>query len=147
MLDLSRARDTPQRRRPGWVQSRVPLVGNDIVVVVVCGEAGGMQQDRERAARQIDGLAVGDGVQMGRPIFREPSPKDGLPIVDSEAGPAVYVAVGEGDQAVAKLRPLRLGRSGATKAEVIEGLKVGERVVVAGQFALSDGARVQVEAD
>jgi len=46
---------------------------------------------------------------------------------------------------VARLRPVRTGRSGVERVEVLEGLAPGEEVVVEGQFALYDGAPVTVD--
>jgi membrane fusion protein (multidrug efflux system) len=49
---------------------------------------------------------------------------------------------------LAKRREIKLGYTSAAGAEVVEGLKEGERVVTVGKAALRDGGRVQiVEAD
>lgn len=49
---------------------------------------------------------------------------------------------------LAKRREIRLGYTSAAGAEVVEGLKEGDRVVTVGKAALRDGGRVQiVEAD
>ncbi len=53
----------------------------------------------------------------------------------------VYVV--ENDRAF--LRPVRVGRSNGTHVQIIDGVQVGERVVVDGLFALRDGANVRVE--
>ena len=62
-------------------------------------------------------------------------------LVEHDGGPAVFVI----DGAIARLRPLRLGRQGPARAEVVDGLAAGEEVVVQGQFALTDGVPVDVE--
>ncbi len=46
---------------------------------------------------------------------------------------------------IAELRNLRIGKSDGRRVEVLSGLAVGEEVVIEGQFALRDGARVEVE--
>lgn len=48
------------------------------------------------------------------------------------------------NDAVAHLTPVRIGRRGDAMVEVLEGVSVGDRVVVDGQFALRDGAQVVV---
>ncbi len=45
---------------------------------------------------------------------------------------------------VANIRPVAIGRRNDTLAEVLEGIEVGDSVVVDGQFALRDGAPVTV---
>ncbi len=45
---------------------------------------------------------------------------------------------------VSRLRTIETGRSSGALVEVLSGLKLGERVVVDGQFALRDGAKVNV---
>jgi membrane fusion protein, multidrug efflux system len=58
------------------------------------------------------------------------------------AGPVVYVV----EDGVAKARAVRLGPEAQGKQIVLEGLNDGDRVVVNGQVALRDGARVNAEA-
>jgi len=58
------------------------------------------------------------------------------------AGPVVYVV----EDSVANARPVRLGPETQGEQLVLEGLKDGDRVVVNGQVALRDGARVNAEA-
>ena len=53
----------------------------------------------------------------------------------------------EGSAQVARLRALRTGRSSGEWIEVLDGLHEGERVVVDGHFALSDGTAVIVNGD
>lgn len=62
-------------------------------------------------------------------------------LVEHEGGPAVFVVGGD----LAHIRPVRLGRQGPDRAEVVSGLEPGEEVVIEGQFALVDGAHVDVE--
>lgn len=62
-------------------------------------------------------------------------------LVLDEASPAVFVL----DGTRARLRRVRLGAVGVERAEVIDGLKAGELVVVSGLHALTDGARVDPE--
>jgi membrane fusion protein, multidrug efflux system len=62
-------------------------------------------------------------------------------LVEHDGAPAVFVI----DGALARVRPVRLGRQGPERAEVVDGLEPGEEVVVQGQFALTDGMPVDVE--
>lgn len=54
----------------------------------------------------------------------------------------VYVVEG----ATARLRAIEAGRIDSTQVEIVGGLNLGEQVVIDGQFALRDGAPVQVDA-
>ena len=54
----------------------------------------------------------------------------------------VYVVEG----ATARLRAIEAGRIDSTQVEIVGGLNPGEQVVIDGQFALRDGAPVQVDA-
>jgi RND family efflux transporter MFP subunit len=65
-------------------------------------------------------------------------------LIDHDGGPAVFVVVA-GTPDVARVRAVQLGRQDPTRVEVVSGLVVGERVVVAGQFALAEGIAVTVE--
>lgn len=56
-------------------------------------------------------------------------------------GQAVVFVVSDGR---AELRPVRSGRSTIERIEIVEGLQAGEIVVVDGQFALRDGALIEV---
>ena len=55
---------------------------------------------------------------------------------------AMHVFVVENQQA--RLRPVRVGRTGGGQVEITEGLATGEVVVIDGQFALRDGAPVTI---
>jgi len=66
-------------------------------------------------------------------------------LIRREGGVAVFVVDRSGDEALAVARPVRVGRSNADKVEVLEGVSVGEEVVIDGLFALRDGAPVLVE--
>jgi membrane fusion protein (multidrug efflux system) len=62
-------------------------------------------------------------------------------------GLALYV-LGERDGAPsAALRPVRIGRQDSELVEIVEGVRAGERVVVEGLFALSDGSPVYVDGE
>ncbi len=62
-----------------------------------------------------------------------------------EGGTSVFVVEQTGGEAHAVARPVRIGRSNAEKVEVLEGVSVGEEVVIDGLFALRDGAPVLIE--
>jgi membrane fusion protein (multidrug efflux system) len=49
------------------------------------------------------------------------------------------------DEGVARARTVRVGRSSHDLVEILEGVDVGDAVVVDGLFALRDGAAVSVE--
>ncbi len=66
-------------------------------------------------------------------------------LIRSEAGTTVFVVDQNGGAPRAVARPVRMGRSNAEKVEVLEGVSVGEEVVIDGLFALRDGAPVLVE--
>ena len=60
-------------------------------------------------------------------------------------GLSVFVVDERGEESTAVARRVRVGRSGAHDAEILEGLEAGERVVTDGLFALRDGARILVD--
>ena len=66
-------------------------------------------------------------------------------LIRSEAGMTVFVVDQSSGEARAVARPVRIGRSNAEKVEVLDGVSVGEEVVIDGLFALRDGAPVLVE--
>jgi multidrug efflux system membrane fusion protein len=66
-------------------------------------------------------------------------------VIRGEAGMTVFVVDRGGGEARAVARPVRIGHSNADKVEVLEGVSVGEVVVIDGLFALRDGAPVLVE--
>jgi membrane fusion protein (multidrug efflux system) len=66
-------------------------------------------------------------------------------LIRREGGVAVFVVDQNGGEPRAVVRPVRMGRSNAEKVELLEGVSVGEEVVVDGLFALRDGAPVLVE--
>jgi RND family efflux transporter MFP subunit len=66
-------------------------------------------------------------------------------LVRSETGTAVFVVDRSGGAPRAVARSVRIGRSNGDKVEVLEGVSVGEEVVIDGLFALRDGAPVLVE--
>ena len=60
---------------------------------------------------------------------------------------AVFVVETEGDDRTANVRPVRVGRQGEMEVELLEGVAENEWVVIDGQFALADGARVTVDGE
>ncbi|WP_081502909.1 efflux RND transporter periplasmic adaptor subunit [Bradyrhizobium sp. YR681] len=64
-------------------------------------------------------------------------PQDGV-----QHGPAGLFAYVIGDNGKVSARPIKVGQSGDANAVVSEGLNVGDRIVVAGQSRLFDGALV-----
>jgi multidrug efflux system membrane fusion protein len=64
-------------------------------------------------------------------------PQDGV-----QHGPAGLFAYVVGDNGKVSARPIKVSRSGDANAVVSEGLNVGDRIVVAGQSRLFDGALV-----
>jgi membrane fusion protein, multidrug efflux system len=61
-------------------------------------------------------------------------------LLDDESEPAVYVVRAEKSVRV----PVKLGFSNGEIAEVVSGLKAGDRVITAGKVAVRDGASVVV---
>jgi len=57
----------------------------------------------------------------------------------------VYVAEGQGNGAVARQRPVRLGSIVGNDYVVLDGIKPGDRLIVSGTQSLADGATVAVE--
>lgn len=64
-------------------------------------------------------------------------PQDGV-----QHGPSGLFAYVIGDNGKVSARPIKVSQSGDANAVVSEGLKVGDRIVVAGQSRLFDGALV-----
>jgi membrane fusion protein, multidrug efflux system len=67
-------------------------------------------------------------------------------IVRSDAGPAVYVAVGGDGARSAELRPIGTGERTSDEVEVTKGLAAGDAVIVEGLARLKPGAKVEVSA-
>jgi RND family efflux transporter MFP subunit len=65
-------------------------------------------------------------------------------IVRVEDGYVVFVVEGEGEERVARARPIVLGPSQSNQVVVREGLSAGEELVVVGQNQVADGDRVRV---
>ena len=59
-----------------------------------------------------------------------------------EGGSAVYVV---GADSVAHQRKVKVGVRNAESAQILNGAKAGEKVVVQGGIGLSDGAKVKIE--
>lgn len=60
---------------------------------------------------------------------------------------AVFVVEALEDGRTARVRPVRVGRQGDAHVELLEGVDEAELVVIDGQFALADGARVTIDGD
>ena len=58
---------------------------------------------------------------------------------------SVYIAEGEGSALRAVSRKVRVGRQQGGWVELLEGVEPGERVVVEGLFALTEGAAIFVD--
>lgn len=65
--------------------------------------------------------------------------------VYSTFGDNVFVVVRDGDQQVARRRAVKLGERRGDQVSVLEGLEVGERIVIAGQVKLRDGMPVSID--
>jgi membrane fusion protein (multidrug efflux system) len=87
------------------------------------------------------GLRAGAGASgMVRLTIR----KEAIVIPDSAivvVGASLSVFVVEGDT-LARVRGVTVGTRGGGRAEIVAGLKAGERIVVSGAFGLTDGMRV-----
>jgi RND family efflux transporter MFP subunit len=78
---------------------------------------------------------TGDAAVPLTAVLKSPADPDGY---------AVFVLAGDGDNAVAKVRPVKLGEVVGNRILVTSGLAAGERVVVTGTTIVSDGDRVRV---
>jgi len=78
---------------------------------------------------------TGDAAVPLTAVLKSPAEPDGY---------AVFVLAGDGDNAVAKVRPVKLGEVVGNRILVTSGLAAGERVVVTGTTIVSDGDRVRV---
>jgi len=85
-------------------------------------------------------------IQVVRGVLEEAVtvPQDAL--VRVEEGFVVFVVEGEGPEARARVRPVRLGSSQQNRVVILEGLVPGERLVVRGQNQVAHGDRVTVVA-
>jgi HlyD family secretion protein len=63
-----------------------------------------------------------------------------VPYIEARGGPSGWVV--DGDAAVR--RPIRLGASSVTMVEVLDGLAVGDQVVISGTDTFGDAERVQL---
>jgi RND family efflux transporter MFP subunit len=68
-----------------------------------------------------------------------------LAVLGSTKEPSVYVIDQANGKTLSKLRKVRLGNERGTKIEVISGLQLGERVIVAGQNNTHDSTEVIVK--
>lgn len=63
-------------------------------------------------------------------------------VVEGREGPIVYVV---DEASIANARPVRLGPIWQGSQVILDGLQSGDRLVVNGQVALGDGARVSLQ--
>ncbi len=92
---------------------------------------------------ELQGLADGQSVTVAVPVGAQRDAvtvhKDA--IIKKVSGSVVFVVV----DGKANIRPIRLGEATGARVEVIDGLKVGENVVVRGNERLQPGAAVRVD--
>jgi HlyD family secretion protein len=62
------------------------------------------------------------------------------PFVESEGGRFAYVV----ENGVAERRPIRLGATSVSAVEILEGLKDGDKIVIAGSDAFENAARISI---
>ena len=65
-------------------------------------------------------------------------------VIRVEEGYVAFVAVEEGGQAMARVRPVRLGPTRGNEVVIEEGLQASDRVIVVGQNQVANGDLVQV---
>jgi multidrug efflux system membrane fusion protein len=98
---------------------------------------------RMKATFQNKDNALWPGLSVATKLLVET--KKNVVIVPNDAiqhGPDGLYAYVVGNDSKAELRNLKVGEEGATQAVALDGLKAGERVVVAGQYRLTKGAVV-----
>lgn len=66
-------------------------------------------------------------------------------VVFSLYGDAVYVVSGQGDAKLVNRRSVKVGERNSSQVEILEGLKQGETVVIAGQVKLREGTKVKID--
>jgi RND family efflux transporter MFP subunit len=118
----------------GAVEAIAPLVDtatNTVTVRVRVSNAGGRLRGGMFARGALLGVAH-DGVAVPRPA-----------LLPGEGGDASVVAVVKKDGAV-EHRTVELGAETNETIEITHGLEVGDRVIVAGGYALPDGIKVEV---
>ncbi|HXU73588.1 MAG TPA: efflux RND transporter periplasmic adaptor subunit [Polyangia bacterium] len=118
----------------GAVEAIAPLVDpttNTVVVRVRVPNADG----------RLRGGMFARGAILGAPHPGLAVPRSAL--LPGDGGAATVVAVVDGEGAVAH-RSLVLGADAGDAVEVRGGLKAGERVIVAGGYALPDGTKVEI---
>ncbi len=92
----------------------------------------------DAAARLREGMVAAVQLQLAT---TDPKPVISRAALFRQSGEMhVFTVVDE----IARLARVRIGNGNSTHVEVLEGLKPDELVVVEGQFALHDGARVIV---
>jgi HlyD family secretion protein len=161
LVDLSRA-----RIRAGVTSAEAAGLEPGTSAPVLLAELGGIAVDAEiRSVGRIADPASGtytvelwldghDGLLREGMVAQVRLPVEAgrrNPVVPRAAlirragGTAVFVVEQRGDEIRAVARAVRIGHSDAEKVEVLEGVSVGEEVVIDGLFALRDGAPVLVE--
>jgi RND family efflux transporter MFP subunit len=93
--------------------------------------------------RLTPGMSVRAVLRIGTNREAEVVPRDAL-IRYPDGRTIVWVAVVEGDSYVVRERLVKTGLSFDDSVEIVEGLDAGERVVVRGNEALSDGQSVRL---
>lgn len=94
--------------------------------------------------RLRDGMVAQLQLPLGNEEPRPVVPRSAL--IRRDGRVSVFVVEDGAGGATARARPVRIGRSSGERVEILEGARVGDRVVIDGLFALRDGAPVLVEA-
>jgi RND family efflux transporter MFP subunit len=121
--------------RDAAVEAIAPLVDtatNTVIVRVRVGNPDG----------RLRGGMFARGALLGPPHDGLAVPRSAL--LPGDGGAASELAIVQADGTVA-LRTVALGAESGDTIEVTDGLKEGERVVVAGGYSLPDGTKVEVE--
>ena len=95
------------------------------------------------AARLTPGMSVRAAIRIGTNRQAEVVPRDAL-IRYPDGRTIVWVAAVEGDRYVVEERQVKTGLTFDGSIEIIEGLSVGERVVIRGNEALRQGQQVRI---
>ena len=119
------------------VSSVVPVSDPDARTFLVRSEID------NRAGRLTPGMSVRAVLRIGTNRQAESVPRDAL-VRYPDGRIAVWVAEVEGDGQVVRERLVRSGLAFDDKVEIIEGLVVGEHVVVRGNETLREGQKVRV---
>lgn len=121
----------------GRIVARVPVGGEarTFLVRVVADAPDASLFPGTSATAQFHLPATrGETVQVSRDaLLRHP-----------DGGYSVFVVRADGDGHVAERRAVRLGRDGADRVEVLDGVRAGESIVIRGNEALRDGDPVDI---